>query len=111
VRAWGCRVVRLLAGSREPVKLAGLFLGMLVCGGVAMARAKSITVESNEFDDKEKAMLRAPYEAADGTYSTYTLARKLTPTASPSGEEARKAFEDARDTTERLIERDLLRGD
>ncbi len=55
-------------------------------------------------------MLKALYEVSDGTYNTYALAQKLNPTARPSGEEAHAAFESARDTTEKLIEKGLVRG-
>jgi hypothetical protein len=72
---------------------------------------ESFTVESNEFDEKEKAMLKALYEASDGTYSSYTLAQKLNPEVSPSAEDGRIAFEAVRDTTEGLIVRDLVRGE
>ncbi len=73
-------------------------------------KQESFTVETNEFDEKEKAVLKALYEASDGTYSSYSLAQKLNPAADPGADDGRIAFENVRETTEGLIMRGLVRG-
>lgn len=62
------------------------------------------------FDNKESAVLLALYEVADGTYTSYTLAWKLNPTVQVGTQPAAAAFIEARDATERLIARGLVRG-
>jgi hypothetical protein len=74
-----------------------------------MARNEVIKVGSAEFDEKEEAVLAALYEVSDGSYSTYSLATRLNPGA--EDEEAEKAFEDVRATTEGLIAKGIIRGE
>ena len=75
-----------------------------------MGREKNFPVGSPEFDEKEEALVKALYEASDGTYSSYTLHMKLNPAVPMGTEEAGKSFGDVRDTTERLIARSLVTG-
>ncbi len=66
---------------------------------------------SPEFNDKESAVLLAMYEAANGTYTSYTLAWKLNPAVEISTPAAEVAFTETRDATEQLIARGLVRGE
>jgi len=61
------------------------------------------------FDEKERAILFAMYEEANGYYDSYTLAWKLNPAVKLSTPEAETAFTETRDATERLIERGFVR--
>lgn len=63
-----------------------------------------------EFDDSEGRILDAMYEAANGTYDSYTLARRIDTTTQSGTEEPLKAFTEFRDATERLIMRGYVRG-
>ena len=63
------------------------------------------------FDDKEGAILLAMYEVKNGTYTSYSLALKLNPTAETGTPPAEVAFAETRDATERLIVRGLVRGE
>jgi|GEM_PF-3153543 len=63
------------------------------------------------FDEKESAILLAMYEVANGTYTSYTLAKTLNPTIQPGTPPERTAFIKTRDATERLIVRGLVRGE
>jgi hypothetical protein len=62
-------------------------------------------------DDKGNAILAAMYEAADGTYTSYTLARELNQTIEMGTPAYVAAFTETRDATERLIARGLVRGE
>src|SRR6266571_4512806 len=66
---------------------------------------------SPKFDDKETAILFAMYDVSNGTYDSYALAAKLNPTAKIGTPPARVAFDETRDTTERLISRGLVSGE
>ena len=74
-----------------------------------MARDEVIKVGSAEFNEKEEAVLAALYGVSDGSYNTYSLATRLNPGA--EGEEAAKAFEEVRATTEGLIAKGIMRGE
>jgi hypothetical protein len=63
------------------------------------------------FDTRESAVLIAMYEVANGTYTSYTLAWKVNPTAQVGTPSAVAAFTETREATERLIRRDLVRGE
>jgi len=62
------------------------------------------------FNDKEGAILGAMYEAANGTYDTYTLARILNPAVSKGTPQDAVAFTETREATERLILQRLVSG-
>ncbi|MGB8590795.1 MAG: hypothetical protein WCC98_16770 [Candidatus Acidiferrales bacterium] len=66
---------------------------------------------SPKFNDKESAVLLAMYDAENGTYTSYTLARELNPTVEMSTPAAVAAFTQTRDATEQLIARGLVRGE
>jgi hypothetical protein len=63
------------------------------------------------FDDKEEAILLSMYEVENGTYDSYTLARKLNTTVEVATPPAGTAFAKTRGATERLISHDLVRGE
>ena len=63
------------------------------------------------FDEKEGTILSAMYEVANGTYDSYSLARKLKPTIQAGTPPAGLAFTQTREATERLIVRGLVRGE
>ena len=63
------------------------------------------------FDRKERAILLEMYNVKNGTYTSYTLSRKLNPTVQPGTPPAGVAFAETRDATERLIGRGLVRGE
>jgi hypothetical protein len=60
------------------------------------------------FDDKENAVLMAPYEVENGTYTSCSLAWKPNPAVQAGTPPAGAAFAETRDATERLIARDLV---
>jgi hypothetical protein len=63
------------------------------------------------FNGDEAAILDAMYEVENGTYDSYTLARKLNPTVKTSTPEAHTAFIKTREATEGLIVKNLVRGE
>ena len=63
-----------------------------------------------EFSYNEERILDAMYEAADSTYDSYTLTKRIEPTAKIGTPGALKAFTELRDATERLILRGYVRG-
>jgi hypothetical protein len=66
---------------------------------------------SPAFDEKETAILMALYEAANGTYTSYTLASTLNPTVEMGTPPAGVAFAETRSATERLIGLGLVGGE
>jgi hypothetical protein len=63
------------------------------------------------FYGDEAAILDAMYEVKNGTYDSYTLARKLKPTVQTSTPEGHTAFIKTREATEGLIIKNLVRGE
>jgi hypothetical protein len=63
------------------------------------------------YSDQESAILLAMYEVANGTYTSYTLAKVLNPTVETSTPAAEAAFLKTRDATEQLIVRGLVGGE
>jgi hypothetical protein len=62
------------------------------------------------FNKSESAILIAIYEEPNVPYTSYTLARKLSPTTKVGTPDHGVAFTETRDTTEELIVRGLVRG-
>lgn len=65
----------------------------------------------SDFDKTEAAVLNALYERADGTYSSHTLYLIINPNVQVGTPSAGEAFASVRNATERLIARDLVRGE
>ena len=72
---------------------------------------KKIDISSADFDKTEEAVLNALYERADGSYSSHMLYPVIHPEVRPGTPPAGEAFVRVRDATERLIARDLVRGE
>lgn len=72
---------------------------------------KKIEIPSADFDKTEEAVLNALYERPDGTFSSYVLYMAIHADVEPGTQSAGEAFVSVRDATERLIARDLVRGE